>query len=154
METTNRPSPLSNGYVPVDMDVTPFDNSKTKKRGQSHIITALFPMMFLSFPALRPVLLWIRQPPPHVRPPFRVGRFRRLQFVNQTDGKEQGFPIFPFFRVIQHIPNNAFHRVSPSGLSACRGGGTVPAVVTFQADSVSRSSLRVPYFARIYIFGD
>ena len=30
-----RPSPLSNGYVPVDMDVTPFDNSKTKKEGVS-----------------------------------------------------------------------------------------------------------------------
>ena len=29
------PSPLSNGYVPVDMDVTPFDNSKTKKEGVS-----------------------------------------------------------------------------------------------------------------------
>ena len=28
-----RPSPLSNGYVPVDMDVTPFDNS----RRQPHI---------------------------------------------------------------------------------------------------------------------
>ena len=30
-----RPSPLSNGYVPADMDVTPFDNSKTKKEGVS-----------------------------------------------------------------------------------------------------------------------
>ena len=29
------PSPLSGGYVPVDMDVTPFDNSKTKKEGVS-----------------------------------------------------------------------------------------------------------------------
>ena len=30
-----RPSPLSNGYVPADMDVTPLDNSKTKKEGVS-----------------------------------------------------------------------------------------------------------------------
>jgi len=29
------PSALSNGYVPVDIDVTPFDNSKTKKEGVS-----------------------------------------------------------------------------------------------------------------------
>jgi len=29
------PSPLPNGYVPVDIDVTPFDNSKTKKEGVS-----------------------------------------------------------------------------------------------------------------------
>lgn len=26
------PIALENGYVPVDIDVTPFDNSKTKKR--------------------------------------------------------------------------------------------------------------------------
>ena len=32
------PSSLSNGYIPVDMDVTPLDNSKTKKRrGQPHV---------------------------------------------------------------------------------------------------------------------
>ena len=30
-----KPSPLPNGYVPVDIDVTPFDNSKTKKEGVS-----------------------------------------------------------------------------------------------------------------------
>jgi len=30
-----KPSPLSNGYVPVDIDVTPFDNSKTHKEGVS-----------------------------------------------------------------------------------------------------------------------
>ena len=29
------PSPLPNGYVPLDIDVTPFDNSKTKKEGVS-----------------------------------------------------------------------------------------------------------------------
>ena len=29
------PSALKNGYVPVDIDVTPFDNSKTKKEGVS-----------------------------------------------------------------------------------------------------------------------
>lgn len=29
------PSALENGYVPVDIDVTPFDNSKTKKEGVS-----------------------------------------------------------------------------------------------------------------------
>mgnify|MGYP002868456161 CR=1 FL=1 len=29
------PNALPNGYVPVDMDVTPFDNSKTKKEGVS-----------------------------------------------------------------------------------------------------------------------
>jgi hypothetical protein len=29
------PSPLPNGYIPVDIDVTPFDNSKTKKEGVS-----------------------------------------------------------------------------------------------------------------------
>ena len=29
------PSSLPNGYVPVDIDVTPFDNSKTKKEGVS-----------------------------------------------------------------------------------------------------------------------
>lgn len=29
------PSRLPNGFVPVDMDVTPFDNSKTKKQGGS-----------------------------------------------------------------------------------------------------------------------
>jgi len=29
------PSALPNGYVPVDIDVTPFDNSKTKKEGVS-----------------------------------------------------------------------------------------------------------------------
>ena len=30
-----KPSPLPNGYVPVDIDVTPFDNSKTVKEGVS-----------------------------------------------------------------------------------------------------------------------
>ena len=30
-----KPSPLPNGYVPVDIDVNPFDNSKTKKEGVS-----------------------------------------------------------------------------------------------------------------------
>lgn len=29
------PSAPENGYVPVDIDVTPFDNSKTKKEGVS-----------------------------------------------------------------------------------------------------------------------
>ena len=29
------PSAMSNGYVPVDLDVTPFDNSKTHKEGVS-----------------------------------------------------------------------------------------------------------------------
>ena len=29
------PSKLSNGFVPVDIDVTPFDNSKTRKEGVS-----------------------------------------------------------------------------------------------------------------------
>jgi hypothetical protein len=29
------PSPLQNGFVPVDIDVTPFDNSKTSKEGVS-----------------------------------------------------------------------------------------------------------------------
>ena len=29
------PSRLPNGYVPVDIDVTPFDNSKSKKQGVS-----------------------------------------------------------------------------------------------------------------------
>ena len=29
------PSKLPNGYVPVDIDVTPFDNSKTTKEGVS-----------------------------------------------------------------------------------------------------------------------
>ncbi len=27
------PGKFPNGYVPVDIDVTPFDNSKTKKQG-------------------------------------------------------------------------------------------------------------------------
>jgi len=31
-----KPSALSNGLVPVDIDVTPFDNSKTSKEGVSH----------------------------------------------------------------------------------------------------------------------
>lgn len=30
-----QPSPLQNGYVPLDIDVTPFDNSKTAKEGVS-----------------------------------------------------------------------------------------------------------------------
>jgi hypothetical protein len=30
-----KPTPLSNGFVPVDIDVTPFDNSKTAKEGVS-----------------------------------------------------------------------------------------------------------------------
>jgi hypothetical protein len=30
-----KPTPLPNGYVPVDIDVTPFDNSKTAKEGVS-----------------------------------------------------------------------------------------------------------------------
>lgn len=30
-----QPSPMKNGYVPVDIDVTPFDNSKTHKEGVS-----------------------------------------------------------------------------------------------------------------------
>lgn len=29
------PFKLPNGYVPVDIDVTPFDNSKTRKEGVS-----------------------------------------------------------------------------------------------------------------------
>lgn len=38
IEFTNErivPSKLPNGYVPVDIDVTPFDNSKTRKEGVS-----------------------------------------------------------------------------------------------------------------------
>jgi len=30
-----KPTPLENGYVPVDIDITPFDNSKTVKEGVS-----------------------------------------------------------------------------------------------------------------------
>ena len=30
-----KPTPIANGYVPVDIDVTPFDNSQTKKEGVS-----------------------------------------------------------------------------------------------------------------------
>ena len=29
------PSGMPNGYVPVDIDVTPFDNSKSNKQGES-----------------------------------------------------------------------------------------------------------------------
>ena len=32
-EMNIEPSALENGYVPVDIDVTPFDNSKTQKEG-------------------------------------------------------------------------------------------------------------------------
>lgn len=38
IEFTNErivPAKLPNGYVPVDIDVTPFDNSKTRKEGVS-----------------------------------------------------------------------------------------------------------------------
>jgi len=36
-----QPSPLHNGYVPLDIDVTPFDNSKTVKEGVSRTYKGL-----------------------------------------------------------------------------------------------------------------
>ncbi len=38
------PSAIENGYVPVDIDVTPFDNSKTMKEGVSRTYRALTAM--------------------------------------------------------------------------------------------------------------
>lgn len=39
------PSKLSNGFVPVDIDVTPFDNSKTRKEGVSVTYAAVMPIL-------------------------------------------------------------------------------------------------------------
>lgn len=36
-----KPSPLSNGYVPIDIDVTTFDNSKTNKEDVSRTYKGL-----------------------------------------------------------------------------------------------------------------
>ena len=40
------PSKLSNGFVPVDIDVTPFDNSKTRKEGVSVTYGLQIPEVF------------------------------------------------------------------------------------------------------------
>ena len=34
-EMNTEPTALDNGFVPVDIDVTPFDNSKSNKEGVS-----------------------------------------------------------------------------------------------------------------------
>lgn len=60
------PSALPNGYVPVDIDVTPFDNSKTKKEGVSRT--------YKGFDGFAPIMAYIGTEGYLVNTELRVGK--------------------------------------------------------------------------------
>lgn len=60
------PSALENGYVPVDIDVTPFDNSKTKKEGVSRT--------YKGFDGYAPIMAYIGTEGYFVNTQLRIGK--------------------------------------------------------------------------------
>ncbi len=60
------PTALENGYVPVDIDVTPFDNSKTKKEGVSRT--------YKGFDGYAPIMAYIGTEGYFVNTQLRVGK--------------------------------------------------------------------------------
>ena len=60
------PSALENGYVPVDIDVTPFDNSKTKKEGVSRT--------YKGFDGYAPIMAYIGTEGYLVNTELRIGK--------------------------------------------------------------------------------
>ena len=60
------PSALENGYVPVDIDVTPFDNSKTKKEGVSRT--------YKGFDGFAPIMAYIGTEGYLVNTELRIGK--------------------------------------------------------------------------------
>lgn len=60
------PSTLENGYVPVDIDVTPFDNSKTKKEGVSRT--------YKGFDGFAPIMAYIGTEGYLVNTELRIGK--------------------------------------------------------------------------------
>lgn len=60
------PAALENGYVPVDIDVTPFDNSKTKKEGVSRT--------YKGFDGYAPIMAYIGTEGYFVNTQLRVGK--------------------------------------------------------------------------------
>lgn len=57
---------LENGYVPVDIDVTPFDNSKTKKEGVSRT--------YKGFDGYAPIMAYIGTEGYFVKTQLRIGK--------------------------------------------------------------------------------
>lgn len=60
------PTALPNGYVPVDIDVTPFDNSKTKKEGVSRT--------YKGFDGFAPIMAYIGTEGYLVNTELRIGK--------------------------------------------------------------------------------
>lgn len=60
------PSALENGYVPVDIDVTPFDNSKTRKEGVSRT--------YKGFDGYAPIMAYIGTEGYFVNTQLRIGK--------------------------------------------------------------------------------
>ncbi len=60
------PSALENGYVPVDIDVTPFDNSKTRKEGVSRT--------YKGFDGYAPIMAYIGTEGYLINTELRVGK--------------------------------------------------------------------------------
>ena len=60
------PTALENGYVPVDIDVTPFDNSKTKKEGVSRT--------YKGFDGYAPIMAYIGTEGYFVNTQLRIGK--------------------------------------------------------------------------------
>ena len=60
------PSALNNGYVPVDIDVTPFDNSKTHKEGVSRT--------YKGFDGYAPIMAYIGTEGYCINTELRIGK--------------------------------------------------------------------------------
>lgn len=65
-EMKTEPSALKNGYVPVDIDVTPFDNSKTKKEGVSRT--------YKGFDGYAPIMAYIGTEGYFINTRLRIGK--------------------------------------------------------------------------------
>ena len=65
-EMNIEPSALENGYVPVDIDVTPFDNSKTQKEGVSRT--------YKGFDGYAPIMAYIGTEGYLINTELRVGK--------------------------------------------------------------------------------
>ena len=65
-EMNIEPSALSNGYVPVDIDVTPFDNSKSHKEG--------VPRTYKGFDGYAPIMAYIGTEGYLINTELRIGK--------------------------------------------------------------------------------
>ncbi|EOS27687.1 hypothetical protein C806_00134 [Lachnospiraceae bacterium 3-1] len=76
------PTALENGYVPVDIDVTPFDNSKTKKEGVSRT--------YKGFDGYAPIMAYIGTEGYFINTQLRIGKQRCQKetpdFLRETIG--------------------------------------------------------------------